>query len=178
MSRLDYVVHSVIYYLAWFAGIAFAAHHFPMWSALSVCGFILLQIAWVHHTQQPLKPLGILLLILLLISTCVDSLFVYQRWVIYTGNPFFPYFTTPWMITLWLSFGVFLYATLSQLFDHLCLLALLSFSGFTFAFWVGGQLGAVTFPEGAFKTCCFIGLVWAILLPLCILIYRTIQERL
>ena len=177
MNTLHYLVHTIAYYIAWFACIILAARGYAWISPLIVIACVVLQLYWQHQTGKPLKGLWLLLTIVVSISTLIDSALVYKGIVIYSANPFSPYFTSPWMITIWISFTVVLYATLSSLFAHLFLLSFLSCVGFALAFRIGASLGAAFFPYGSNMTCLFIGVIWAILLPLCVYCYKKIRDN-
>ena len=119
MNTLHYLIHTAAYYVAWFACITLAARRYAWISSLIVVACVLLQLYWEHQTGRTLKGLWLLLAIVVSISTLFDSTIVYKGIVIYAANPFSPYFTSPWMITIWISFTVVLYVTLSSLFAHL-----------------------------------------------------------
>ena len=176
MNTLHYLIHTIAYYIAWFACITLAARGYAWISPLIVIACVVLQLYWQHQTGKPLKGRWLLLTILVSISTLIDSALVYKGIVIYSANPFSPYFTSPWMITIWISFTVVLYATLSSLFAHLFLLSFLSCVGFALAFRIGASLGAAFFPYGSNITCLFIGVIWAILLPFCVYCYQKIRD--
>lgn len=175
MNTLHYLIHTTAYYVAWFACITLAARGYAWISPLIVVACVLLQLYWQHQTGRTQQGLWLLLAIIVSISTLIDSILVYKGIVIYAANPFFPYFTSPWMITVWISFTVFLYATLSSLFAHLFLLGFLSGVGFALAFRIGSSLGAAFFPYGSNRTCLLIGVIWSILLPFCVYFYLKIK---
>ncbi|KTD40535.1 DUF2878 domain-containing protein [Legionella parisiensis] len=176
MNTLHYLIHTTAYYVAWFACITLAARGYAWISSLIAVACVVLQLYWQHQTGRTLQGLSLLLAVIVSISTLIDSILVYKGIVIYAANPFSPYFTSPWMITIWISFTVVLYATLSNLFDHLFLLGLLSFVGFTLAFRIGEHLGAAFFPYGSNTTSLFIGIVWAVVLPFCVYCYQKIRD--
>jgi len=177
MSKLYYFIHIIIYYFAWFACISLAAHGYVWISPLIGLVCVMLQLCWQYQIQRTFDKLWILLAIIVLISTLVDSVLVYNGIVIFAANPFSPFFTSPWMITMWLSFVVVLYATLSNLFNHLFMLGLLSFLGFFMAFRLGAILDAAFFPFGTNKTCFFIGVTWSIILPFCVHYYQKTKDN-
>ncbi len=177
MNTLHYLIHVIAYYIAWFAGISLAARGYAWISPLIVLSCVVLQLYWQYQTGRTLKGLCILLSIVVFFSTLIDSALVYKGIVIYSANPFAPYFTSPWMMTIWISFTVILYATLSRLFDHLVLLGFLSFLGFALAFRIGGSVSAAFFPYGSNTTCLFIGIIWSFLLPFCIYFYQIVKDN-
>lgn len=177
MNTLHYLIHTTAYYIAWFACITLAAKGYSWISPLIVVVCVLLQLYWQYRTKRPLEGLWLLSALLVSTGILVDSILVYNGVIIYTANPLSPYFTSPWMMSLWISFTVVLYATLSSLFTHLVLLGLLSWVGFALAFRIGESLGAAYFPYGSTTTCFFIGLIWSILLPLCVHCYQRIRDN-
>jgi hypothetical protein len=173
MNKFHYLFHSIAYYIAWFSCIPLAARGFAWVSTFIVILCVLLQIYWQYKVHKSTLGLWYLIAIIVLFSTLVDSLLVYSNVVVLSANPFSPYFTSPWLITLWISLALFMYGTLSHLFKHLILLGILSFIGFAFAFASGAKMGAVFFPYG-YETCFLIGAIWLILLPLLIYCYERI----
>lgn len=171
MTKIHYLFHSIAYYVAWFACLTLAARGFSWLSAIIVMTCVLSQVYWQYKIQRNTKGLWSLLGLIVSISTLVDSLLIYSGVIILAANPFSPYFTSPWMVTIWISFTVFLYSTMSQLFNHLIGVGLFSFVGFAFAYAVGAKMGAAFFPFG-YKTCYLIGAIWLILLPLIIYCYQ------
>lgn len=175
MNQFHYFFHSIVYYLAWLSCIVLAARGYPWLSSLIVIACSLLQIYWQYKIQHYTHGLWYLIGLVVFISALIDSLLVFNGFIIYSANPFAPYFTSPWMIAIWISFTVVLYATLYKLFDHLILLGLLSFAGFSLAYATGAKMGAALFPYG-YKTCFFIGLIWLVLLPFVIYLYNQTMD--
>lgn len=176
MNKLHYLFHSITYYVAWFSCIALAARGFSWVSSLIGIACVLIQIYWQYRIQHHTRGLWSLLGLIVCISTLIDSLLIYNGVIIFSANPFAPYFTSPWMIAIWISFTVVLYSTLNQLFNHPILLGLLSFVGFSFSYAVGAKMGAAFFPYG-YKTCYLIGAIWLILLPSAICCYQKIMGK-
>lgn len=176
MNKVHYLFHSITYYVAWFSCIGLAARGFSWVSSLIGIACVLIQIYWQYRIQHHTRGLWSLLGLIVCISTLIDSILIYNGVIIFSANPFAPYFTSPWMIAIWISFTVVLYSTLNQLFNHLILLGLLSFVGFAFSYAVGAKMGAAFFPYG-YKTCYLIGAIWLILLPSAICCYQKIMGK-
>lgn len=171
MKKMQYMIHSTAYYIAWFAGIKLATFGYGWLSTLVVLFCVWLQILWESRISKSLDGLWLLIAVFLLISSLIDSILVYESVLIYSANPFSPYFTSPWMMSLWVSFSVILYTTLSGLFNHAWVLGLLSYLGFAFAFYIGKQMAAVVFPYGNI-TIVFIAGIWSIVIPFGIFLYQ------
>ena len=175
MKKFHYVFHLVAYYVAWFSCLKLAAQGYAWLSSFIVIGCVLLQIYWQYKIQHHTRGLWYLLGLIVSMSTLMDSLLIFNGIIIYAANPFSPYATSPWMITLWISFTVILYAILYNLFNHLTLLGLLSFFGFALAYAIGAKMGAAFFPYG-YITCFLVGGIWLILLPLVVYCYKKIEN--
>jgi hypothetical protein len=175
MIKFHYLFHSIAYYVAWFLCLKLAAHDYAWLSTFIVIACVLLQIYWQYKIQRKTQGLWQLLGLIIFISTLTDSLLIFNGVIIYAANPFAPYITAPWMIAIWISFTVVLYATLHRLFNHLMLLGILSFAGFALAYGMGAKMGAAFFPYG-YKTCLLIGAIWLILLPFIGYCYKKIME--
>lgn len=175
MVKYHYLFHLIAYYLAWFGCMTFVARGEGWLSALIVIACVLPQLYWQYKIQHHTEGLWFLMGWMVLISTLMDSVLVYGGIIVYAANPFSPYATPPWMVTIWVSFAVILYATLQKLFDHLVILGLLSWVGFAFSFAMGAKMGAAYFPYG-YKTCFLIGSIWMLLLPMMVYGFKIRQK--
>ncbi len=146
MNKFHYLFHLIAYYVAWFSCINLAAHGYAWLSSFIVIACVSIQMVWQYKVQHQTRGLWYFIGLIVLISTLVDSLLIFNEIIIYAANPFAPYVTSPWMITIWISFGLIFYATLQNLINHLIPLGLLSFAGFALAFAMGAKMGAVFFP--------------------------------
>jgi hypothetical protein len=175
MKKFHYLFHSIAYYLAWFSCITLAARGYAWLSFLVVMVCVSLQICWQYKIQHNTHGLWYLIGLVVFVSTLIDSLLISSGVIVYAANPFAPYATSFWMISIWISFTVILYATLSGLFNHLIVLGLLSFIGFATAYAVGEKMGAVFFPYG-YKTCFLVGVIWLIVLPFIVCCYKKVMD--
>lgn len=175
MNKFHYLFHSIAYYVAWFSCIKLAALGYAWLSSFIVIACVLLQIYWQHKIQHNTRGLWYLLGLVVFISTLIDSLLISNGVIIYAANPFAPYFTSPWMIAIWISFTVILYTALYGLFNHLTLLGLLSFAGFALAYAIGAKMEAAFFPYG-YTTCFLIGAIWLVFLPFIVYCYKKIMD--
>ena len=176
MKNVNYLVHLVAYYAAWFFGLTFAARGKPWASSLVALCCVALALVWQYQIQQRTRGLWFLMGLTVCSSTLIDSLFVFNSVIVYSENPFAPYITSPWMIAQWVSFTVLLYATMTTLFNHLIGLGLVSFFGFAAAYALGAKMGAAYFPYG-YTTCFFIGGIWLVMLPIIGRLYKKRMDR-
>ena len=175
MRKFHYLVHSIVYYVAWFSGILLAARGYAWLSSLVVMACVFLQIYWQYKIEHNIQGLWYLIGLVVFFSTLMDSLLLFKGVIIYAANPFAPYFTSPWMIAMWISFTVILYSTLYKLFSHMILLGLLSLVGFALAYASGVKMGAAFYPYG-YNTSFLIGAIWLLLLPFVVYCYKKIMD--
>lgn len=143
-------------------------------STLIVIVCTLLQIFFEYKQKNNLHGVGYLIILLVIAGGCVDSVAVYYKILVFAANPWAPYATSPWMLTIWASFAVNMFCLMPNLLKRPALLAALCLPGFAAAYYVGAQIGAASFPLGDI-TCLGIGLVWSILLPICSYMYSKIK---
>ncbi len=171
MKSLHYLFHFIAYYIAWLACIFLASRGLGLLGSLLVLTVVSIQIYWQFAIRKETRGLFYLIIILTIAGSCIDTILIWCHLIIFRSNPLAPYFTAPWMITIWVSFAVFMFATFSSLLKHYYILGILSFFGFSLAYAIGVEMGAALFPYG-YKTCFLIGAAWSILLPLCVHIYK------
>lgn len=177
MNRFHYHFHVLIYYIVWTAGILSAANGFAWISTFIILIGVSLQYYWQYHVHQQYKGMNTWVFIITTLGIVVDSTFLHLNLINFYANPFSHFLSPPWMIALWINFALVFYSTLFHLFQHLYILAVLSFLGFSFAYAIGVKTGAAFFPGGYF-TAFLIGLVWMILLPLSVYFFNRINHKL
>lgn len=164
MNKKHYIFHATIYYIAWLVCILSAAHGIAWINTLIVLMLVSLQYYWQYRIQHQFKGLNSFVIVLTTLGTVSDTILLHLKLITFSANPFSPYLSPPWMISLWINFAIVLYSTLSHLFSHKYLLSALSLLGFSIAYASGGKMGAAAFPHG-YTTTMLIGLIWMILLP-------------
>lgn len=167
-----YIVHTFLYYVAWALGILFAAHGKGWESFFIILAFTCVQFVLEYRITLNKDALIGMTLLLTAAGMVVDTVWVVTGIVVFNGNPFAGYFTSPWMVGLWLSFAVFTYATKPFDYFNLYILSAFAFLGFSLVYAIGAKLGAAYFPYGQVKTSVVIGIVWCIFFPLFIKYWR------
>lgn len=162
--------HLVSYYIAWFVCILTAARGY-VWLGPAVVGVLVLLQWWWQYRRGETEHLWRWVLLLTGLGFVVDSMLLWVGEIQFFANPW-P-FSPPWMLALWVNFSIVLYACLRDWFDRYWLMAVLALLGFPLAYWAGVALGAATLP-GGYLSGVWIGVVWMILLPLAMRIYREI----
>ena len=81
-----------------------------------------------------------------------------------------------WLIGLWLGFAATLRHSMAPLMQKPVLFTLLSMVAAPLSYLAAAKLGAVEFPLGPLKTAVVVGLYWAVLTPLLIVLTRYSQR--
>lgn len=171
MQGISRVFHLLAYYASWIICIDLAAKNQPWWGTGIVLSVALIQVIYESVLHNDTKYLYLLLVILTVVGSLIDTLFLHLNLVTFNANPFSPYFSPPWMISIWISFTVIFFACLKPLFSRYVLLGILSLPGFAIAYYIGAEMGAAALPQGKLS-CIVIGLTWAFLLPTCMSLYN------
>lgn len=162
LSILNKVFNLALFNVLW---ISFVVGRYEwVWLSLPVLlvylGFLLL--------RQIVRPMQLVLPAAIGIGT--DSLFsLFGLFAFPTGTAAW-YTAQPgllpfWFILLWIAFATTLTQSLRFLADKLLLTMLAGALAFPFNYWVGSQLGGISFPRGNLLTFATLSITWAILLP-------------
>lgn len=173
---LHYSFHSLVYYLAWLVCILLAAKGYAWTSTACVVSLTVLEYGWQRLFSQNTKYLTLFIFMLTICGSLIDSILTYSGFINFSANPFAPYASAPWMMSLWLNFSVFLFSTCQYFFDKYLLTGGFAFVGFSLAYFVGTKLGAAHFNYSNLS-CLMIGLIWMIILPLILYVYQVIKAR-
>jgi hypothetical protein len=173
MIKLHYLFHFLMYYIAWFTGIELAAHGAGLSAFLFIMLISLLQIGWQFKICKKTHGLFYFILILTLIGSLLDTVFIQIGIIRFSSNLFSPYLTAPWMIAIWISFAILLYSVLNNLLTRYFLMGVLALAGFPIAYAAGAKMGAALFPYG-YVSCIIVGVTWGIFLPTCLYFYNWI----
>jgi len=175
MNKLYRPIHFILNSIASSSCLVLASHNHGLLAVIFSSIIILLQIYWQYFVAKNLRGLFSLLIIFTVVGMIVDSFLVRQGLIIFNANLFASNFTAPWMINVWLSFAVLFYSVLSFLLDKYILFVILSFFGFTVAYFFGVKIGAAVFPFG-YQTSFLIGAIFALMLPAAGYFYKNINK--
>jgi hypothetical protein len=162
---VNYIFHTIAYYLSWLLCLYLAAHGAGTIGACIVVAITALQICWQFYFRLPSHGLLRFVLYLTLLGSSIDTLLLWSGLIKFASNPFTIYFTAPWMSALWFSFAVTIFVTMHRFFKFKLMMSLLALPGFMISYALGAKFGAASFPNG-YMTCILIGVIWALLLPL------------
>jgi hypothetical protein len=177
LMKLHVIFHYVCYYDAWFICIAMVSYS-KGWPATGIVTVITaLQIFWQHYIARKTTGLGTLIFIFTLAGFIIDSIFVRVGFVFFYDNPWMPYWSPPWMISLWISFAVSFYTLMQPLSRRYFALGVLSFFTYPFVYYASLKLGAGLLPFGDMSVIIY-GVVFAPLLPFCSYLYHRSQDAL
>jgi len=167
MSPAIFFLNILLFQAGWFAGVLGAARGFP-WvgvaAAAAVAGWHLWQ------AQRPRQELKLLLLAVALGATFETAL-VQLGWLRFDGGALASGLAPVWMVALWSNFATTINVSMRALRGRLLFAAALGGVGAPIAYYSGGRLGAVDFPDPGMALAA-IAAGWAVMTPMLFLAAR------
>ena len=135
-----------------------------------------LLVGFFFFTRKPYTDaLGMVLIVIL--GTLIDSALTLGGVYVFES----PVYGVPiplWLIALWAGFALTLGHSLNYLQSHLVICALLGAIFGPVSYWAGARFGAVGFPNSIISTLLILAIIWGVLFPTCMFIYRHCHARL
>jgi hypothetical protein len=171
-DKLSFCVHFLAYYLCWVACVYAAALDHPYHGPVITLIIILLQIVWQTCKQLPWVGALVYGIGLALLGGVTDTFWLDHHFFKFNANPFDPYFSPLWMMSLWLSLGFNLVVLYRRLLRYYLIWGLITGPAIIFAYWVGVKVGAASLVNNDYWFFILLGVSWAILLPLSLFVYN------
>lgn len=162
MSGFYLICHLLLYYISWFACVLGAAQGLPWLGPSIVLPCVIIQYVLQYHRGN-IEGAWFFISVLPCFGFLADSFLVGAGLFEFAANPWAWPLAPPWMVALWVSFGMLFYACLGSLLRRYGLLSLLSFVAFPLAYWLGVKFEAALMPK-AWLSLLSLGLIWAMLL--------------
>ncbi|MCW8442500.1 DUF2878 domain-containing protein [Fluoribacter gormanii] len=174
-NQIGWCIHFLAYYLCWIACFYFAAQNEVLLGTM--IGFLLIavQIAWQSINRLPYLNALYFALFIGVIGSITDTFWLHQNYIYFKANPFSSYFTAPWMICIWLSFGLNLIILNEKLTRYYLIWFLLILFLMPFAYKIGESCNIVVI-EKSYPFYFFVGVTWAFLLPASFYIYHYLNK--
>ncbi|QPG04380.1 DUF2878 domain-containing protein [Salinimonas marina] len=167
-NTLNKLVNFVWFQSIWVLAI-FTQYQF--WWALAV-----LLVVFFLMTSQPRLD-AVCMLLVVALGTLVDSALTLTGMFAFSG----PVYGVPiplWLVALWAGFSLTLGHSLNYLQGRPGISALLGVIFGPLSYWAGARFGAVDFPNSLIFTLIILAVVWGLLFPLCMYVYKICQTRL
>lgn len=166
LLKIQAIFHYSCYYTAWVLGIALVAKGNGWLATGLVLAITALQVIWQYYIDKRTEGLWTMIFIFTLAGFIVDSSFLRAGLVFSYDNPWMPYWSPPWLISLWGSFAVAFYTLMRPLWKRYFMLGVSSLFAVPFFYYVGLKLGVGLLPQGDLSVVAY-GVVWALLMPGC-----------
>jgi Protein of unknown function (DUF2878) len=173
LCNMKYTIHVIYYYIIWSICILGAAKQLYLPTYLLAFAMLALHGLWQRRYQPLRLALWIWLALLASVGFIIDTLLIQLHVIRFQA---LQHQLSPlWMIILWLDFGLLFFSVLSDYFRRYLILGCLSLPGFSIAYAVGARFGAaqLLLPH----TALLVGVIWALLLPLCLWVYNCILDN-
>ncbi len=174
-SKLGWCIHFLSYYLCWIACFYFAAKNESYLASITGLLFIAIQIIWQLINRLPYLQALYFALLIGVLGVITDAIWLHQNYIYFKANPFAPYFTAPWMICIWLSFGLNLIILNEKLTRHYLLWVLPTLFLMPFAYKIGATCNIVVIEQST-PFYAAVGIAWAFLLPASFYLYHYVKN--
>jgi len=167
------VIFFIGFQVAWFAAVFGAAGGQP-W--LGPAAILLWLAIYAFISGRPKLEIQIALIALgmgLLADSLLIGFGVYRPRGLIGGLPLTP----PWMLALWINFGTLVNGSLSWLRGRYWLGAFLGVWGGPAAYYSGHRVGALTIHPPLIINLAFLGIAWAIAVPLLFFLAEKIEKK-
>ncbi|STY30785.1 Protein of uncharacterised function (DUF2878) [Legionella wadsworthii] len=175
-SKVGWCIHFISYYLSWIACFYFAAQNNEYLAPIMGFLFIAVQIAWQSMNRLPYLNALYFAIFIAMVGSLTDMIWLYQNYIYFKANPFRSYFTAPWMICIWLSFGLNLIILNEKLTRYYFSWFILTLFLMPFAYQIGARC-SIVFIEKNSPFYYFVGITWAFLLPASFYLYHYFITR-
>lgn len=130
----------------------------------------------VHLLLTRLRLQELLFIVLItLVGTLLDSAFMWSG--LFVFDQYNGYLCPPWLVAIWAAFATTVNMTLKLIGKRLWLSVLVGAVAGPLAYFAGVRLGAMTFGWSQPLSLATLSLVWALFLPLVLMLYRTWWSR-
>ena len=171
---MNIVVNIVLFQFGWFAVVLSAANHMEFLPVIIVTNIVAIHLFLV----EKYRPELILVVICGLIGFVVDSINISYGIFSIVGQEGPVEIAPMWLVSLWMLFAITINHSLGWLKERYLLAALMGFVFGPVAYYGGSKLGAITMPVefGLNTTIIFSGIIWAFVMPLLLVISRTLNQ--
>ncbi len=169
----DTLVNVTLYLAGWFAMVLGAAGGRPWAGAVVGLGLLAVHIALARERG----PEILIVLVIGLLGTVTDSAQAFAGVFVFESG-YWSYWVIPfWLTVMWMQLATLFHFALRWLSRRYLLSAALGAVGGPAAFLAGEQLGGVIFPMGIRHSLLILTAVWAVILPLCVLLANRFRPR-
>lgn len=170
------LLNLALYQAGWFAMVLGAAGGRPWEGALAGLALLAVHIAMAEERGPEVATV----LAVGVLGTVTDSAQAFAGVFVFESG-YWSYWVVPfWLTVMWMQFATLFHFALRWLSRRYLLSAALGAVGGPAAFLTGERLGGVIFPMGLRHSLLILAAVWALILPLCVLVsdrFRPVSER-
>jgi hypothetical protein len=162
----DTLVNMTLYLAGWFAMVLGSAGGRPWTGAVVGLGLLTVHIAMARERG----PEIVTILAIGILGTVTDSAQAFAGIFVFESG-YWSYWVIPfWITVMWMQLATLFHFTLRWLSRRYLLSAAFGAVGGPVALFIGERLGGVIFPMGTRHSLLTLSVVWAVILPLCVLV--------
>lgn len=161
-SKKNILINAGLFQLLWFAAVLGSANKL-MWPCLLM---LVILMYWQLQTQRRSSSDISLIVTALVLGFIIDSLWVAMGILEYTDKRLISSIAPLWILVLWAGFALTINHSMSWMKVHPLLPSLLGLVSAPLSYLAGMRLGAMTYHQDVLLVSAYIGLAWAIALPI------------
>jgi hypothetical protein len=170
---LKLIVNIVLWNIVWFVTIIGAARGYGYAGPLAAAGAYVIHMLFVSRTRLYDTVLVVLLVVLGLIAdTLVAAVGAIDYGPLAVAGPLAP----PFMLALWVNFALLLNYALRWMKGRYLVAVVMGAVGGPMAYYTGSRFGAVALPGPLWYCVLVIGLEWALVMPIILLIMSGLER--
>lgn len=171
-----HVPNLIIFYVIWIWTMIGVSKEWlwfgPAVALLMVIGHLFI----MHHQGRSLKGFSFFAMLIVAAGITVDTFFMSVGLFKFSANPFHDMVSPPWMMVLWLEVALCLFISAREYFHYVGRMAVSALIGSSLFYAAMGEFSALFKYDPVLDTT-LVGLVWALVLPLCLSVHRFVAAK-
>lgn len=162
ISNKPFLINACLFQLLWFAAIYGSAQGW-LWPSLLLLAILAY---WQLQPSRRAASDSRLMLIAFIMGLVIDSIWINLGLLSYSHQQPFSFLSPFWILALWIGLALTLNHSMAWLKIHPLLPALLGLISAPLSYFAGVRFGAVIYLQEPLLVSAYIGLAWAIALPI------------
>jgi len=156
------LINAVLFQALWFSAVYGSANKL-LWP--SVISLIILGV-WQLNTNRRATSDYILIFVALIIGVIIDSFWIQMGIIEYFDKRPIIWLSPMWILILWAGFALTINHSMAWMKKHPLIPILCGLISAPLSYYAGQRLGAMTYKQDVLVVSAYIGLAWAVALPL------------
>lgn len=161
-TKKELLINAGIFQALWISAVYGSAHGW-VWPSLLLLAILLV---WQLQPTRRARSDKKLIIVALIMGLIIDSFWINAGIMVFTNGGPISWLSPVWILALWAGFALTINHSMSWLKTHPLLPVLLGLISAPLSYYAGKKFGAVEYNQDTLLVSAYIGLAWAIALPL------------